>query len=382
VEFDLLSRTVLFTIAGSRSYGLHTQESDVDVKGICIPPIAPYRLGILRSFEQADSREHLAKFFHHLNKEEQAATFADCYSRGLDINGPDGQIYDIKKFFKLALNANPNILEVLFCDDRSIRLITPAGQRLRDNRDLFLSKKAMYSYQGYAYSQMRRIKSHRSWLLDPPKKAPEREDYGLPPDRSTVSQDEQNAFLWLLAELLKDKVGEFRLTESTREELETLDLYALASAGIPDGTWPTIQELTGVPKHFIEAMGRERAYKNARAYWKSYVEWKKSRNIKRAELEKKCGYDSKHAMHLARLMLQGLEIIRDHTLTVYLPKEQREWLLWVRDGQMSFDELESWFSKQEKALKKEAELSTLRQAPKRKVADELLIELQEQQKSS
>jgi len=366
----------MFTVAGSRSYGINLPDSDVDVKGICIPPLVEYRLGILDKFEQADSPEHLAAFFTDLNEEEQVATVKDCLSRGRDILAPDGVIYDINKFFFLALNANPNILETLFCAPEDIRIMTDIGEELRNNRDLFLSKKATYSYRGYAFAQMKKIKSHRSWLLDPPTKAPKRSDFGLPEHESTLSSDEQNAFLWVLTEILKDKLGSFKLSRSTKEELETLDLYGCISSGIPDNVWPTIKDISGAPTEFIQVMQAERAYRNARSYWRSYLNWKDNRNPKRALLEKNCGYDSKHAGHLTRLMIQGKEIIKDHALTVRLSEENKALVMNIRKGLVKFDEVEKWFNSAEKELDKLTEESDLRKEPNRPKANDLLVELQ------
>ncbi len=375
--FNVRDHTILFTIAGSRSYGLHTSLSDVDVKGICIPPIKEYRLGIINSFEQADSREHLLAFMPDLSKEERLATLADCKSRDLETISPDGQVYDIVKFFRLALNANPNILEVLFCADEDIRVMLPAGQKIREARDLFLSKKVVWSYQGYAFAQMKRIKSHRSWLLNPPTKEPTREQFGLLPERSLITGDEQNAFLWVLSEILKDKVSEFRLTEETRTELQDkIDVFGAIQSGIPDNVWPKIQEVTGATSEFIQVMQAERKYKSAMAHWKSYKNWQKTRNEKRAKLERICKYDSKHGMHLARLMKQGRDILENGTLVVKLPKEDREWLMWIREGNMPFEELNEWFEKEQQEIKAAAQLSALPKKPNIKRANELLIDLQ------
>ena len=44
-------------------------------------------------------------------------------------------------------------------------------------------------------------------------------------------------------------------------------------------------------------------------HWDSYQTWKTHRNPTRAELEPQHGYDTKHAMHLIRLMRMGLEVL-------------------------------------------------------------------------
>ena len=102
-DFDLLRHCVLLVTAGSRAYGLHGQDSDVDIKGVIIPP-RQYFLGALKSFEQADQASELESFEADLSDEEKAAVANSKL---------EGSLYGIRKFVRLAAEANPNILEVL-----------------------------------------------------------------------------------------------------------------------------------------------------------------------------------------------------------------------------------------------------------------------------
>jgi len=68
---------------------------------------------------------------------------------------------------RLAADANPNILELLFSPPDCIKLMTPYMEKLIDNRDLFISKKIRFTYAGYAFNQLKRIKGHRAYLLSP-----------------------------------------------------------------------------------------------------------------------------------------------------------------------------------------------------------------------
>ena len=122
---------ILKCYAGSITYGTNTRDSDVDIRGIVIPP-KEYWLG-LSSFEQ------------YVSKDDE-----------FDIT-----YFGIKKFFNLALNANPNILELLFLrENHYLWKDTPykkLGMRLIENRHIFLSKKCRHSFMGYAYAQFRRM---------------------------------------------------------------------------------------------------------------------------------------------------------------------------------------------------------------------------------
>ena len=98
-----------------------------------------------------------------LEKMAKHPTAQGCYEQDGEI---DLVIYDLAKIFQLATDANPNILELLFLDDRDILYQQKSWEILRENRDLFLSKKVKHTYTGYAMSQLKRIKGHRSWLMN------------------------------------------------------------------------------------------------------------------------------------------------------------------------------------------------------------------------
>jgi uncharacterized protein len=109
--------SVLFKgVVGSRAYGMDNQDSDTDLKGACLGPVNHY-LGLER-FEQ------------WINPNQ------------------DETIYEIRKFVRLALDANPSIVELLWLPEYLI--VTPLGQRLIDIRQAFLSTRAHRSFSGYA----------------------------------------------------------------------------------------------------------------------------------------------------------------------------------------------------------------------------------------
>src|SRR3990172_2078508 len=156
--------TIFLTKHGSHAYGTNTPKSDIDIRGVCIPP-REYFFGFHKRFEQAESKE------------------VDC------------TIYDIRKFFHLASDCNPNILEFLWIDPSDWILPEPRHRdrenlwmRILRHREEFLSKKIVYTYRGYAISQLKRIQTHRRWLLNPVEHKPTREEFGLP-ERTLIPAD-------------------------------------------------------------------------------------------------------------------------------------------------------------------------------------------------
>jgi predicted nucleotidyltransferase len=130
-EQEIRQATVLNVVHGSRAYGTNIPGSDYDEKGIAIISDPRYYFGF-KKFEQKDSG------------------WAD---------GNDRVIYDVRKFFRLALACNPNIIEVLFVEPEQILTQTHAGIKIRGFRRSFLSRSAAKTFTGYAVSQMKRLQN-------------------------------------------------------------------------------------------------------------------------------------------------------------------------------------------------------------------------------
>lgn len=115
---------ILEGITGSKAYGLDTETSDTDIKGIFVAP----------------TREILSLY-----------NVRETY----DNTDPDWVYHEAGKFIELAMKGNPTILEMLFLE--GYLKLEPMGKMLVDNRHLFLSNAIRKSYYGYAYSQMHRL---------------------------------------------------------------------------------------------------------------------------------------------------------------------------------------------------------------------------------
>jgi len=59
----------------------------------------------------------------------------------------------------------------------------------------------------------------------------------------------------------------------------------------------------------------------------------------RPEITEKYGYDTKYAMHIVRLGLQGCEFLRDGMVTLPMPEDERKLCLAVRHGEYEFDDV-------------------------------------------
>lgn len=133
-EYDFLrtdphlgERLVFLTLGGSHAYGTSTPNSDVDIRG-CTMNNASEIVG-LSAFEQL-----------------------------VDTN-TDTTVYAFNKLITLLLNCNPNTIEILGCKPEHYIYITDIGRKFIDNRKMFLSKRALYSFGGYANQQLNRLEN-------------------------------------------------------------------------------------------------------------------------------------------------------------------------------------------------------------------------------
>lgn len=122
---------ILLGYGGSYAYGTNTEDSDIDIRGIAT-----------NSAEDILTR----KGFEQVINDETDTT-----------------IYSLEKIISLLANCNPNTIEMLGLKDYIY--LSPVGKKLVDNADMFLSKKAVYSFGGYATSQLRRLSNKSARLV-------------------------------------------------------------------------------------------------------------------------------------------------------------------------------------------------------------------------
>lgn len=338
MNFDLHKHTILLNIAGSRSYGIHRHESDIDVKGVCIPP-SRFIIGCLSKFEQVDSPSHIATFESLLSEEQMKIVRREKL---------EGTVYTLQKFLRLAADSNPNIIESLFCREQELLLCTKEGEILRENRKLFLSAKAKHTFSGYAFAQLNRIKRHRSWLLNPPAHKPTRSDFGLSefPDRhfkeiKDAIQKKMDSWEWDFGTLSHSEI--LALKERLNEQMSEMKL-------VQSDTWQLAASALGASSDLIHKIIQEKKYLNAMQNWKQFQSWKRARNPKRAVLEEKYGYDTKHATHLVRLLRMGAEIMETGDVHVWRGGIDAEELCHIRAGGWPYEKLVEWAEQKQKEL--------------------------------
>ena len=121
---DLYQYVIYRCVMGSRAYGLDHADSDTDRRGIYLPP--------------ADLHWSMAGVPEQLENRETEETY-----------------WEIEKFIRLALKANPNILECLYSP--LVEYATPLAESLIDQREMFLSRLIYQTYNGYVMSQFKKL---------------------------------------------------------------------------------------------------------------------------------------------------------------------------------------------------------------------------------
>lgn len=376
--FPLEQHTIFLTLAGSLAHGTARDGSDVDLRGVCVAPLS-VRLSLFHAFEQYEGAlpESLAEAVLPRIKSHPTA------SRALGIK-TECVIFDVAKFVGLCAAANPNALEILFADERDWFFETPTWRRLHDERHLFLTKKVQQTFHGYAMAQLKKIKTHRSWLLNPPMQKPSRQDFGLPTAVGTFSRDDQNRIEQSIADKIRSyRIDDIDMAKPTRiavqERIDAFhrDVLSASEDEIDERMRAVATHSLRLPPDVVSVLNAEKKYRAAIKHWESYQTWKTHRNPARAELERQHGYDTKHAMHLIRLMRMGREVLETGDLRVR--RVDADELSAIRDGAMSFDQLLATATALQESTEQVAATTTLPADVDRDRVDTLAAELLEAQ---
>ncbi len=271
-EYDFLRtdprlgrRILLLGLGGSYAYGTAQAGSDIDLRGAALN--RPSDLLGLTRFEQYEDRK------------------------------TDTVLYSFNKLVRLLLECNPNTCEILGLEEDQYLILSPLGRELLENRGLFLSRRAIRSFGGYADAQLRRLQNAIARDAMP---QPEREQHILHSVRNALEDFARRYHSF-------DK-GSIRLYIDRAEnpELET--------------------------EIFVDADFRRlplRDYENMWAVMHNVVrDYDKigKRNKKKDE-----NHLNKHAMHLIRLFMMAIDILEKGEICTRRTKEH-DLLMRIRTG--------------------------------------------------
>lgn len=327
-------------ISGSRAYGTSTTTSDTDYRGIfCADPV--------------NIRTPWFPIYEIENKND----------------GNDTVYYELSKYLKLLVDQNPNIVETLWVDTTDIIYFNDIYTRLRVKRQELLSSKLAFTFSGYAIAQLKRIKGHNKWINNP----------------QTIEPPAQIDFVSLIQWFGGVKVQKLYLSDF-RDNYRLIpygkDIYGLVpfvgyQTFADDLTLNTLFEEPHhtAPKPLAILKFNKEEYNIAKDTWHNYWTWKNNRNEKRSVLEEEHGYDTKHAMHLVRLLRMGHEALS--TGEVLVKRPDAEELLQIRNGSWTYDKLVEYAEHMDNDIKNLYKTTSLQKLVDIHYVARLLITLQD-----
>jgi len=271
-EYDFLRKNknlgrniMLLTLGGSHAYGTNNENSDLDIRGCA-----------LNSKMQILTNENFEQFVNEAT---------------------DTTIYAFNKLVSLLCNVNPNTIEMLGNKPEHYFYVSPIGQELMDHAHLFLSKKAIYSFGGYANQQLRRLENKSNRLVG----QAQNEEH-IYKTIEHAAYDFKNKYFGMPKDAIK-----LYIDKAVQEGYDTeifmdvnLHHYPLRDY---KGMWSEMQSI-------VKAYGKIG-----------------KRNEKAIEHNKL----GKHMMHLIRLYMMCLDILENEKIVTYREKEH-DLLMDIRNG--------------------------------------------------
>ena len=210
----------------------------------------------------------------------------------------DTVIYSFKKFVNLLLNCNPNTIEILGLDEDKYLIKSPFGQELLDHKKLFLSKRAAASFGHYADAQLRRLQN-----------AIARDAMSQPSREQHIMKSVQHAMDDFNRRQKADEQNKARIfiDRAVTEGLET-ELFLEASfEHYPLRRYNELMNTLNSVVRNYDRVGK--------------------RNHKKDD-----NHLNKHAMHLVRLFMMGIDILENAEIRTHRPEKDLTLLKSIRNG--------------------------------------------------
>ena len=260
-DYDFLknSNIILLGFGGSYAYGTNIETSDIDIRGIAMNSAREVLLG--QDFEQIVDEK------------------------------TDTTIYSLKKMCNLLMNCNPNCIEILGLKDYIY--LSPIGERLLKNKDMFLSKKCINSFMGYANQQMYRLQQ-KSLVA--------------------MSEKEFNEHILKTIKFMQDDLRKNYNMDGI--EFHLVNNKIVMDANLKDYPMDDFSDVLGILN------------KTIRDY---------NKNSKRNEKALAHNKINKHAMHLLRLYMMCEDILLYGEINTYREKEH-DLLMAIRNGEYMNDD--------------------------------------------
>ena len=322
-------------LAGSHAYGTNTPTSDVDYRGIFYTSYADLISPFNEAKEITDTSEEDTKFS------------------------------ELKLYINRYLKCNPNVVETLWVEPQDITFKTNIYDELRSYRKELLSSKAAFTYTGYGAAQFAKMRNHHLWLQRTEILKPEQVDYISlvlnmnvnMPDRFSLRNYLHGYRLVLMRDNIYGLYSDPGHTcwnvhdGSLKKENPSGEFYK-KSRSVVDWVYSKVsgEEYFGTKRlPFLIVKFNQKEYDAKLKEYQNLKTWEENRNPARHQLELLHGFDTKNALHLVRLLRTGEEILKTGEVLVKRPDSQE--LLAIKNGSMSYEELEEYFTTKDKYIR-------------------------------
>jgi predicted nucleotidyltransferase len=355
---DLKNNNLLLfeAISGSRAFGLATENSDTDIRGV-----------------------------YYLPKED---FFGLNYIPQISNETNDITYYEIGRFVELLQKNNPNILEILASPEDCIQYKHPLMDLLKTED--FLSRLCKDTFAGYAVSQIKKAKGLNKKILNPIDK--ERKSVL---DFCFILEGQGSVPLkkWLLefpssggvsagrGGLSQEKCGLISIDHTKgMYALFYDDTGMLGYKGVIQNEEANQVSVSSIPKDekpvaymFCNLDAYSVYCKDYREYWK----WVAERNEDRYNVNQNHGqnYDSKNMMHTIRLLQSCEQIFKTSSLTILV--ENRDELLDIKVGNQSYENVMQKAENLIESIENHYSASSLPDGPDLEKTTKILIQIRE-----
>lgn len=333
---------LLDCISGSTAYNLNIAGSDIDKKGVFIMP-----------------RRQLYGF----ERQEQIA------------NASNDEVYfEIGRFLDLLLKNNPNILELLSTPKAHVRSRHPLMDLIRPED--FLSKLCLDTFAGFAQTQLRKARGLNKKISKP---LAEKQKSVLDFCYVIYHNGSMPLKEWLTVHRFSQEECGLIKPDHFRDTYLLFHQHQLTAGyfkGIISGPDAHDVQLSAVPEG-IAGIGVMNFNKDGYSVYcreyKEYREWEQQRNEHRYQhtLSHGINYDAKNMMHTFRLLNMAEEIALYRQVIV--KREDRNFLLKVRNGEFAFDVLMGMVEEKMERIREVYQHCALPEQPDHDHAAELLV---------
>jgi hypothetical protein len=308
---------ILLGLGGSHAYGTQIKDSDLDIRGITLNSKEDL-LGINRNFEQFTHEE------------------------------TDTVIYSFNKMIKLLCEMNPSICEIMGLKPWQYLYLSPIGKEIIDHKELFISRRCIFTFGGYANQQLYKLTQKSTVAMDLDDL--ERHILRTLEDMQTNFSDRFN--------LSKDNYMKLYIDKSNQEERETEIFMDVNMTHYPLRDYLSMwNDLKNTTSQYT-VLGK----RNKRALDKGKI--------------------GKHMMHLVRLYHMCFEILEKHEINTYRESDIEE-LIAIRNGKYIIgddkisEDFFEYVNELEKKLAYDKENTDLPEKPNYKEIEEFTISVNE-----